>query len=297
MSGAANRLKIAQEADFTLGGLRIAPSAGRAFAGGDEHHVEAQTMAVLIRLVRADGATVSRDDLVEACWQGRIVSDDAIARAIAKVRAIARLTSPEAFNLETVPKVGYRLVAASPGTLAAQDAPPRLGGWRKWPMVRPLAAGLAGVAFVAMTARLNDAVSHQAPHQAEQVAVLFSQPAHSTDIVDALLNLDEGRLRGYLRNGWDPNWKLDSEGSASLHTLMLVCERNPTHDRAGLLRVARLLVDAGADPNARNGWKDTPLTIARSERYCGPEHPVVAFLQQATRRDMATAPGDGADRH
>jgi ankyrin repeat protein len=98
-------------------------------------------------------------------------------------------------------------------------------------------------------------------------------------VADALFSLDEQRLRLYLQKGWNPNWLLDSEGNTPLHTLMLVCERNPTHDQAGLVNVARFLVAAGTDPSIKNKWGDTPLIIAKAPKYCGPDHPVVAFLE------------------
>ena len=60
---------------------------------------------------------------------------------------------------------------------------------------------------------------------------------------------------------------------------MMACERNRHHDQAGVLRIAQLLVAEGEDPNAPNKWGDTPLIIASSPRYCGPNHPVVAYLQ------------------
>lgn len=69
-------------------------------------------MTVLVVLSRAAGATVTREELVSACWQGRIVSDDAISRTIAKDRTLARSVAPAPFTLETLPKVGYRLVEA-----------------------------------------------------------------------------------------------------------------------------------------------------------------------------------------
>ncbi len=112
------------------------------------------------------------------------------------------------------------------------------------------------------------------------------QATRAIDIQDAVLMLDEERLRGYLKRGWNPNWKLDSEGNAALHNLMMACERNPTHDRNGVVRVARLLIEAGADPTAPNKWNDSPLFIAATPRYCGPEHPVVAYLKGAiAKRD------------
>ena len=82
MSARSSRFDLAQEADLDLGALRVSPSACRVFADGRTIRVEAQTMAELVVLARASGATVSRDKLVESCWQGRIVSDDAITRTI-----------------------------------------------------------------------------------------------------------------------------------------------------------------------------------------------------------------------
>ncbi len=272
MSGA--RLGLAQEPDFTLGGLKVSPSACRVSGPGGELRIEPQTMAVLMTLARARGATVTRDQLIEACWQGRVVSDDAVTRTIAKVRALAAATAP-AFTLETLPKVGYRLLAEGGAAARAPDSsePGRPIRWRVGAVPATVAAGvllLAGLAYVTASSAGRRAASPEPP-PAPQV--------RSTDVADALFNLDEARLQRYLQAGWGPDWRLDSEGNAALHQLMLVCERNPTHDQAGVLRVAKRLVAAGAHVTLANKWGDTPLIIARSKRYCGPNHPVVAFLR------------------
>jgi tetratricopeptide (TPR) repeat protein len=77
-------------------------------------------MEVLVVLARQAGRTVSRDQLIDACWGGRIVSDDAVNRVLAQVRALARLQDPPPFVLETVPKVGVRLI---PGAAAPASEP------------------------------------------------------------------------------------------------------------------------------------------------------------------------------
>ncbi len=282
---------LAEKPDFTLGRLKVSPSTCRVISDSDETRIEAQTMTVLIALARAQGATVSKADLIDACWQGRIVSDDAVTRTIAKVRALARATVPEAFVLETLPKVGYRLnipAAAAPlpattvagvPVLHAEAPPPVSGQWRVLPFV-VLASVLLAV-FLADGAR---ALFAERQPQAEIVGGLYGPPIRSVDVVDALLNVDEQRLALYIRRGWNTNWHLDSESNAALHTLMLACERNPTHDKAALLRAAQALVRAGADVNAKNGWGDTPLAIASAPRYCGPDHPVVAYLRESAAR-------------
>ena len=69
-------------------------------------------MQALVVLAQADGAVVSRDKLIERCWGGRIVGDDAINNCIGKVRALASLTPLPTFEIETVSRVGYRLIPA-----------------------------------------------------------------------------------------------------------------------------------------------------------------------------------------
>lgn len=284
MSDGSLRRRLTEEPDFALGAMIVSPSTGRVFAGGEEIRVEALTMAVLVTLERAGGSTVSRDALIEACWQGRIVSDDAVARAIAKVRALERCMTPPAFTVETLPKIGYRLLcdakAELPADRAAKGAPKPAPFRMAWNSreVRLLAAGAAASVVV-----VGVAVMATPPRPAAEAspAAMKIEGMRSADFADAVLSLDEARLRLYLRRGWDPNWKLDSEGNAALHILMEVCERNPTHDHGGVARVARVLVEAGANPTARNKWNDTPLTIAATPRYCGPDHPVVAYLKTA----------------
>ena len=64
-------------------------------------------MQALVALTEAKGAVVSRDALIDRCWSGRIVGEDAINRCIAKVRRLADLAPHGAFTIETVSKVGY----------------------------------------------------------------------------------------------------------------------------------------------------------------------------------------------
>lgn len=66
-------------------------------------------MQVLVALASARGDTVSRDELIESCWGGRIVTDDAISRVISRLRSLGKTFG--SFEVETITKVGYRLNA------------------------------------------------------------------------------------------------------------------------------------------------------------------------------------------
>lgn len=111
---------LAHEPPFTIGALKVAPSTREVRAPGLEESLEPRVMQVLVVLARRRDAVVSRDDLVQACWGGRIIGDDAIHRCIARVRRLGEATS--AFELETIPRVGYRLIPAETGEPA--PAPP-----------------------------------------------------------------------------------------------------------------------------------------------------------------------------
>jgi TolB-like protein len=65
-------------------------------------------MQALVVLGTHSAEVVSRDQLVTQCWSGRAVGEDAINRCIAKVRRLGEASG--AFEVETVPRVGYRLI-------------------------------------------------------------------------------------------------------------------------------------------------------------------------------------------
>jgi hypothetical protein len=52
--------------------------------------------------------------LIESCWGGRIVGEDAINRCIGRLRRLAE-TFDGGFSIETLARVGYRLNEAAAG--------------------------------------------------------------------------------------------------------------------------------------------------------------------------------------
>lgn len=105
-------MDLAREPNFRLGGVDVRPSTREIVFDGGREVLEPRVMAVLIVLAHARGEVVTRDDLTDACWDGRAPSDDAINRVISRIRRASDLTGGKDFTLETITKVGYRLVAA-----------------------------------------------------------------------------------------------------------------------------------------------------------------------------------------
>lgn len=117
-------IDLAREADFLLGRLQVRPSLREIRIDGRAETLEPRVMQVLVLLTHADGAVVSRDQLTERCWGGRIVGEDAINRCIAKVRRVAELDRNESFAIETVTRVGYRLSHLKAATIESLTPPP-----------------------------------------------------------------------------------------------------------------------------------------------------------------------------
>lgn len=122
------KVVLAHELPFTLGALRIDPATRQVTDGRRRETLEPRVMQVLVALGRAQGAIITRDELIDCCWDGRVVGEDAINRAISRLRHVADQFGGS-YRIETITKVGYRMIgsgeAASPGPVPHRaDASP-----------------------------------------------------------------------------------------------------------------------------------------------------------------------------
>lgn len=77
----------------------------------DEIQVKSLCMKILWCLIEHDGKVVSKDTLIKECWDGRIVSDDAVRQAIKELRDYLGCNGYESSYIETIRKQGYRLIS------------------------------------------------------------------------------------------------------------------------------------------------------------------------------------------
>lgn len=106
------RIDLSREDPFRVGALAVTPAFRQISRGGQSITVEPRVMQVLVALARAEGGIVGRDDLIESCWDGRIVGDNAINRVISILRQMSTGLGEGSFSIETITKVGYRLLAS-----------------------------------------------------------------------------------------------------------------------------------------------------------------------------------------
>ncbi|MEM7703829.1 MAG: winged helix-turn-helix domain-containing protein, partial [Pseudomonadota bacterium] len=195
----SRRIDLAHAHEFTVGPVRVVPSLRTVTGPDGEEVLEPKVMQVLIALnqglAEAGGDILSRDDLIERCWEGRVVGESSINRVISLLRASLKSVCGETLKVENVPKVGYRLLLAPewepveppskekepPSKSEASAAAPEAGKERAGFVV--LAAGLAALlAIVVATYALWPSAS-SAPVERLKVAML---PLKAGDGVDPL---------------------------------------------------------------------------------------------------------------
>jgi DNA-binding winged helix-turn-helix (wHTH) protein/TolB-like protein len=187
-----SRVDLAAERDFRVGDLNVSPSTCRVADAGGEARVEPRVMAVLIVLHRNAGRTVTRDELIETCWGGRAVSDDAVTRAIMKVRQLARNAEPPHFTVNAVPKVGFRLTETTnvpaQGSTAElpQPSTPEAFPSERAPLATWVAASVGVVLIAAIAFIVGTDHSPQPFAPAARIALFPFEALQKADELDRL---------------------------------------------------------------------------------------------------------------
>jgi DNA-binding winged helix-turn-helix (wHTH) protein len=89
--------------------MLVSPARRLVEGPGGHAHLEPLIMQVFLLLLDAGGKVVTRNELFDQCWGGVVVGDDSLNRAIAKVRRTGAHVAPGLFEIETIPRTGYRL--------------------------------------------------------------------------------------------------------------------------------------------------------------------------------------------
>ena len=90
----------------------------------DHPRLTSKAAAVLIELVRHAGDTVMRDQLLDRVWADRVTTPDVLTQAIKELRRAFNDDAKPSRYIETIPKVGYRLLAP----VSLLDAEEQVGG-------------------------------------------------------------------------------------------------------------------------------------------------------------------------
>ena len=98
-------------ADFFVGEWRVSPKLTNISKGGQTVGVTHKSMAVLVCLADANGEVVSRNDIMDDVWPGMVVTDDVLTQSIVELRKAFDDDAKHPRVIETIQKVGFRLIA------------------------------------------------------------------------------------------------------------------------------------------------------------------------------------------
>ena len=113
---------VGVDSRFKVGPWLVDPRLDEITGPGGRRRLEPKAMAVLQRLAASAPHPLSKDELLASVWGGRVYADDAVHRAIAKIRGALGDDSRNPMYLETIPKRGYRLVLHDDKTAATSAA-------------------------------------------------------------------------------------------------------------------------------------------------------------------------------
>jgi DNA-binding winged helix-turn-helix (wHTH) protein/predicted ATPase len=98
--------------EFRIGPWLAQPSLNIISKEGVTVHVEPKVMEVLVCLAQRAGELVRKEELMHAVWPATFVTDDAVKRCVSELRRVFDDDPREPRFIETIPKRGYRMIAA-----------------------------------------------------------------------------------------------------------------------------------------------------------------------------------------
>lgn len=99
------------QGDVKIGEWLVQPRINSLELDGRTVHLEPKVMQVLLALAKEPGEVVGRETLRNTVWPDVFVGEDVLIRAISELRRAFRDDPKTPHTIQTIPKVGYRLIA------------------------------------------------------------------------------------------------------------------------------------------------------------------------------------------
>jgi transcriptional activator of cad operon len=160
-----------------IGAWCVNPTSGQISRDGETARLEERTMRLLVCLAEHRGEVVSIEDLLSQVWSGITVSPDSVYQAVASLRRQLGDDARQPTYIATVPRLGYRMVAAvspwpEPSIEPADGSPTSDRNPSRFPLAAGVALGLALVlALVAALLVRGKAVNNHAPASQPQKSI------------------------------------------------------------------------------------------------------------------------------
>jgi transcriptional activator of cad operon len=171
-----------KEGALQVGEWIVNPSLDSISRGTETQKLEPRTMRLLLCLADSAGEVVSVDRLLNEVWTGVIVGSASVYQAVSQLRKLLGDVDPEPTYIATVPRKGYRLIAAvkrlePPHEASFVSAAASVGAAsqsaRRRSKVPLLAGGALLIVVIAVGAVIwRKTSTHTAPSSANSIVVL-----------------------------------------------------------------------------------------------------------------------------
>ena len=118
-------MDVSKQTPFRVAEWHVDPASGRIIRDDKVIKLEPRVMDVLVYLAGRPGQVVTREELEENVWAGRVVSYDALTGTVQKLRKAFADDARQPRVIETLSKKGYRLVSpvSSPDISLTSEQP------------------------------------------------------------------------------------------------------------------------------------------------------------------------------
>jgi transcriptional activator of cad operon len=192
-----------------IGDWQVNSATGEISRNGETTRLEIRTMRLLLCLAEHPGEVVSIDDLLNQVWSGVNVSPDSVYQAVASLRRQLGDDSKQPRYIETIPRLGYRMVAEVRSSERNASAPVAVESSRgEIPVhaVRPTSSrrlstlGFAGLGLVFLAVAIFAIRPNVSSRSHPDSSALAAQPQKSVAVLP-FLDLTEGMKEGEFTDG------------------------------------------------------------------------------------------------
>lgn len=177
------RVQVVVNRQFTIGKVRFDPQTGELWHDGNVTKLTPRAAAVLCVLAERAQQLVTKQEMLDRVWRGRVVSDDALTSCIQELRGALKDDARRPYYIETRHRRGYRLLAPTSAAALQGHAP---SSWIETPeQSGPERFGLVG--RTVELAELNRAFDQACSGRRQCVFVTGEPGIGKSSLADAFL--------------------------------------------------------------------------------------------------------------
>ncbi len=191
-----------------IGDWQVDPASSEISRNGRTTRLDVRAMRLLLCLADRPAQVVSIDELINQVWAGVIVSSDSVYQAVTSLRRQLGDDAKQPTYIETVPRLGYRMVAKVRPLEDSTVAPKPAAHAAPMPVATPgasrIRAGLAvalAVGVCLALAILSLLHAGNSSVAASPQAAASHQPAEKSIAVVPFLDLTEGMVEETFADG------------------------------------------------------------------------------------------------